>query len=56
MELEDIGQALRNLDQRMDRVEQFLPTLATKDEVREAVAPLATKEKSRPKASAAGST
>ena len=32
------------LDQRVDRIEQYLPTLATKDELREAVARLATKD------------
>ena len=37
-------QLLRNLDVRMTRVEQFLPTLATKHDLREEVAKLATKE------------
>ncbi len=36
---------LENLDRRLARVEQFLPTLATKDELQLAVAPLATTEK-----------
>jgi hypothetical protein len=34
---------LRNLDRRMSRVEQILPTLATKAELAAAIAPLATK-------------
>jgi hypothetical protein len=38
----------RNLDQRVGRIEQILPTLATRDEmraaIRDALAPLATKE------------
>jgi hypothetical protein len=42
---------LENLDRRLARVEQILPTLATKEELRltiaEAVAPLATKEELR---------
>ena len=42
---------LENLDRRLARVEQFLPTLATKEELRlaiaAAVAPLATKEELR---------
>jgi hypothetical protein len=42
-----IATHLENLDQRLGRVEQILPTLATKEELRlaiaEAVAPLATK-------------
>ena len=35
---------LENLDRRLANVEQILPTLATKDELRAAIAPLATKE------------
>jgi alkylhydroperoxidase/carboxymuconolactone decarboxylase family protein YurZ len=42
---------LRNLDQRVGRIEQILPTLPTRDEMRsaiqDAVAPLATKEELR---------
>lgn len=38
---------LENLDRRVANVEQILPTLATKEELREAVAPLATKEELR---------
>ncbi len=40
-------EVLQNLDRRVARIEQILPTLATKDELREAVAPLATKEELR---------
>ncbi len=39
-----LEQRLENIDRRLDRVEQILPTLATKDELAAAVAPLATKE------------
>lgn len=37
-------QVIKNLDQRLERVQQFLPTLTTKDELRAEVARLATKE------------
>ena len=47
MDPKDIGEALQNLDRRIDRVEQFLPTLATKDALRQAIAPLATREELR---------
>lgn len=33
-----------NLDHRLNRVEQILPTLATKEDLRHAIEPLATKE------------
>jgi len=46
-----IARHLENLDHRLARVEQILPTLATKEELRlaiaAAVAPLATKEELR---------
>ena len=35
---------LENLDRRLARVEQILPTLATKEELRAAIAPLATRQ------------
>ena len=38
---------LENLDRRLARVEEILPTLATKEELRAAVAPLATREELR---------
>ena len=53
MAARDVAESVQNLDQRLARVEQILPTLATKedlkplatkDELREAVAKLATKE------------
>ncbi len=40
-------QVIRNLDQRLERVAQFLPTLTTKDELRAEVARLATKDELR---------
>ena len=40
-------EALDNLNRRVDRIEQILPTLATKDDLRKAIAPLATKEELR---------
>jgi len=47
MDAMSLEQLVRNIDRRLDRVEQFLPTLATRDEthaaIRAAVAPLATK-------------
>jgi uncharacterized membrane protein len=39
---------LENLDRRLARVERILPTLATKADLAEAVAPLATKEELAP--------
>jgi len=51
-----LEQRFNNLDHRLDRIEQILPTLATKDELktlatkeelRAAVAPLATREELR---------
>ena len=38
---------LENLDHRVERIEQILPTLATKDDLASAIAPLATKEELR---------
>jgi len=38
---------LRKLDQRLTTVEQILPTLATKEDVRRAIEPLATKQELR---------
>ena len=44
----NLEQVVRNIDRRLDRVEQILPTLPTRDEmhtaIRQAVAPLATRE------------
>jgi hypothetical protein len=38
---------LVNLDRRIERIEQILPTLATRDELKAAIAPLATREEMR---------
>jgi hypothetical protein len=38
---------LRKLDQRLTTVEQILPTLATKEDLRRAIEPLATREELR---------
>ncbi len=35
---------LRNIDARLSRVEQYLPTLATREELQAAIIPLATRE------------
>ena len=47
MDHDRIARHLENLDRRLSVVEQILPTLATKEELRLAVAPLATKEEVR---------
>jgi len=44
MQPEPLEQVVRNVDARLTRVEQILPTLATKAELKEAVAPLATRD------------
>lgn len=48
MDVTMIDEHLENIDQRLTKLEQILPTLATKDELRaaiaDAVAPLATKD------------
>jgi len=41
---EQLTELVRNVDARLTRVEQYLPTLATREELRAAVAPLATRE------------
>ncbi|NOT28037.1 MAG: hypothetical protein HOP16_18285 [Acidobacteria bacterium] len=43
MEPQRLEEVLRNVDIRLARVEQILPTLATKTELQDAIAPLATK-------------
>ena len=40
-------EVVENLSRRVDRIEQILPTLATKDDLQKAIAPLATKEELR---------
>jgi len=47
MDQDMIATHLTNLDRRLARVEQILPTLATKEELTAAIAPLATKEELR---------
>ena len=47
MDVMNMEAVVRNIDHRLERVEQFLPLLATRDELREAIAPLATKEELR---------
>ena len=41
---EQMDQRVGNCERRLDRIEQILPTLATRDDLRVAIAPLATKE------------
>jgi len=36
-------QRLENVEHRVDRIEQILPTLATREDLKRAIAPLATK-------------
>ena len=43
MDHDEMEQDLRNLDRRVDRIEQILPNLATKDDLQAAIEPLATK-------------
>jgi hypothetical protein len=43
MEPQPLEEVVRNVDMRLTRVEQILPTLATKAELQEAIAPLATR-------------
>ena len=43
MDHDEMEQDLRNLDRRVDRIEQILPSLATKDDLQAAIEPLATK-------------
>ncbi len=44
MKFRNLTEAVENLDDRLERVEQILPTLATKDDLK----PLATKEELKP--------
>ena len=41
---EQVLTAIGNLDSRVARIEQFLPTVATREELARAIAPLATRE------------
>ena len=47
MDGRSMEEVLENLNRRVDRIEQILPTLATKDDLQKAIAPLATKEELR---------
>ncbi len=47
MDHDEMEQGLRNFDRRVDRIEQILPTLATKDDLKAAIEPLATKAELR---------
>ena len=47
MDQQEMEARIKNIDERTERIEQILPTLATKDELHEAVALLATKEELR---------
>ena len=47
MDESQMEQVVKNVDHRLARVEQFLPSLATKADLREAIAPLATKAELR---------
>ena len=47
MDFRTMEEVVENLNRRVDRIEQILPTLATKDDLRKAIAPLATKEEVR---------
>ena len=40
-------QRLENVEPRVDRIEQILPTLATREDLKAAIAPLATKAELR---------
>lgn len=44
MSEQSVEQVIRNIDGRVARIEQFLPSLATREELQAAVAVLATKE------------
>ncbi len=43
----NLEQLVRNVDRRLDRVEQILPALVTKEEFEQKIATLATKEELR---------
>ena len=47
MDRRTMEEVLKNLDRRVARIEQILPTFATKDELRQEVSRLATKEELR---------
>ena len=47
MDADRMEAAIENIDTRLARVEQILPTLASREALREAIAPLATREQMR---------
>jgi alkylhydroperoxidase/carboxymuconolactone decarboxylase family protein YurZ len=47
MDRPELEAVVKNLDRRVTGIEQILPTLATKEDLRAAVAPLATREEMR---------
>ena len=47
MDADRMEAAIENIDTRLARVEQILPTLATREALREGIAPLATREQMR---------
>ena len=47
MRMEQMEQRFENLERRVDRVEQILPTLATRDDLQAEIEPLATKAELR---------
>ena len=47
MRVDQMEQRFNNLEGRTDRIEQILPTLATKDDLQAAIEPLATKAELR---------
>ena len=47
MRTEQMEQRFSNLEGRVDRIEQILPTLATRDDLQAAIEPLATKAELR---------
>ena len=47
MDRRTMERVLDDVERRVGRIEQILPTLATKDDLRKAIAPLATKEEVR---------
>jgi hypothetical protein len=42
-----LPELVRNIDRRVEAIEQILPTLATKQDLQEAIVPLATREEMR---------
>ena len=47
MRIGHMEQRIENVERRVDRIEQILPTLATREDLKRAIAPLATKAELR---------